>query len=168
VLLQTVKSWAINLTAGQIFITARERIILDLIKMNIQIIDFIIFLLVRCFFIHSSNFWYTPHRIWKSVSPCIHWDCIPLCTISSVLFSVFVPQYHPCLQGRRFYFQLFCTFSKGNSYFLFDKFSKRFVFLLVFIPYHANTQSTGICEEPIELMVLNSVSQFNSPMFTSH
>ncbi len=33
-----VTEWAINLTVGQIFITARERIILDLIKMNIEII----------------------------------------------------------------------------------------------------------------------------------
>ena len=31
-------AWAVNLTVGQIFITARERIILDLIKMNIKII----------------------------------------------------------------------------------------------------------------------------------
>ncbi len=33
-----VVAWAINLTVGQIFITARERIILDLIKMNIKTI----------------------------------------------------------------------------------------------------------------------------------
>ncbi len=33
-----VMAWAINLTVGQIFITARERIILDLIKMSIKII----------------------------------------------------------------------------------------------------------------------------------
>jgi len=33
-----VMVWAINLTVGQIFITAREKIILALIKMNIKII----------------------------------------------------------------------------------------------------------------------------------
>ncbi len=33
-----VMAWAINLTVGQIFITARKWIILDLIKMNIKII----------------------------------------------------------------------------------------------------------------------------------
>jgi hypothetical protein len=33
-----VAAWAMNLTIGQIFITARERIILGLIKMNIKII----------------------------------------------------------------------------------------------------------------------------------
>jgi hypothetical protein len=31
-------AWAINLTVGQIFISARERIVLYLIKMNIKII----------------------------------------------------------------------------------------------------------------------------------
>ncbi len=33
-----VTAWAINCTVGQILITARETIILDLIKMNIKII----------------------------------------------------------------------------------------------------------------------------------
>jgi hypothetical protein len=33
-----VMAWAINLTIEQMFITARERIILDLIKINIKII----------------------------------------------------------------------------------------------------------------------------------
>ncbi len=33
-----IMGWAINLTIGKIFITAGERITLDLIKMNIKII----------------------------------------------------------------------------------------------------------------------------------
>jgi hypothetical protein len=43
-----VTTWAINLTIGQIFMAARERIILDLIKINIKIsknLDGIVFLL---------------------------------------------------------------------------------------------------------------------------
>jgi hypothetical protein len=36
--LQRVLVWAINLAVGQIFMTARERIIRDLIKINMRII----------------------------------------------------------------------------------------------------------------------------------
>jgi hypothetical protein len=50
---------AINLAIGQIFMTARERIILDLIKMNIKIIsknlDGIVFFLLGTLTFHLSD-----------------------------------------------------------------------------------------------------------------
>jgi len=74
-----VTAWAINLTVVQIFFTARERIILNLIKMDIKIIcqnlEGNCFSMCCTFFIHSSNYRYTTFHsillIWSLSFNCI-------------------------------------------------------------------------------------------------